>query len=202
METKTKLRLSLVVNAIAIALIVSNCQSEPTTDACNLNPDCTVSKDQASLLAYTYQSKLPDDATSEGDKRDARSSWFSVEELEAFICIAKRQKEDKLFPGKLGIRFYYGRYPESNPNQSMNGFEFPEHYAGKHCLFLVPTYDVTIPKEDRAAFNGDTIYRQDFEVEGKNFLFSGTKRNHGALVPPENAEGTMFSYVGGQDVNP
>lgn len=197
METKTKLRLSLVVNAIAIALIVSNCQPQPA-EQCSVNPDCAVSKDQAALLAYTYQSQLHEEATSDKAKGDSRSSWFSVAEIEAFICNAKRQQQANELGGELGIRIYYGRYPD----EQIENLEFPPNYRGKHCLFFVPTYDVPIPKGDQEKFGGDTVFRKDFELEGKNFLFSGTKRNHGALVPPENAEGSMFAYVTPQDVNP
>lgn len=197
METKTKLRLSLVVNAVAIALIVSNCEPQQT-DECTMDENVAISKTQAALLAYTYQSQLREDPTSDKDKGDSRSSWFSVAEIEAFICKARRQQQVNQTPGPLGIRIYYGRYPD----QSLSHFDFDPDYRGKHCLFFVPTVDVQIPKVDQEKFGGDTVFRKDFEIEGKNFLFSGTKRNHGALVPPENAEGSMFAYVTQQDVNP
>jgi hypothetical protein len=57
-------------------------------------------------------------------KPDALSAWYSVEQLEAFIQVAKNHGGD-------GVKFYYGAYPEDYP-------EKPD-YAARQTLVMVAT---------------------------------------------------------------
>lgn len=57
-------------------------------------------------------------------KPDSLSAWYSIEEMENFIALAKSHKGD-------GIKFYYGAYPENySPKPS---------YAGRQTLVMVAT---------------------------------------------------------------
>ncbi len=57
-------------------------------------------------------------------KPDSLSAWYSIEEMENFIALAKSNGGD-------GIRFYYGAYPENYKSK-------PE-YAGRQTLVKVAT---------------------------------------------------------------
>jgi hypothetical protein len=57
-------------------------------------------------------------------KADSLSAWYSIEEMENFIALAKSKGGD-------GIRFYYGAFPEDYAAQ-------PE-YAGRQTLVKVAT---------------------------------------------------------------
>jgi hypothetical protein len=57
-------------------------------------------------------------------KADSLSAWYSIEEMENFIALAKSKGGD-------GIRFYYGAFPENYTAQ-------PE-YAGRQTLVKVAT---------------------------------------------------------------
>jgi hypothetical protein len=57
-------------------------------------------------------------------KADSLSAWYSVEELEDFLALAKSNGGD-------GVRFFYGAFPENYTAQ-------PE-YAGRQTLVMVAT---------------------------------------------------------------
>jgi hypothetical protein len=57
-------------------------------------------------------------------KADSLSAWYSIEEMENFIALAKSKGGD-------GIRFYYGAFPEDYAAQ-------PE-YAGRQTIVKVAT---------------------------------------------------------------
>jgi hypothetical protein len=57
-------------------------------------------------------------------KPDSLSAWYSIEEIENFLVLAKSHGGD-------GIKFYYGAYPE-------NHFPKPA-YAGRQTLVMVAT---------------------------------------------------------------
>jgi hypothetical protein len=58
------------------------------------------------------------------DKPDSLSAWYSIEEMENFLNLAKSHGGD-------GIKFYYGAYPEDYSPK-------PE-YAGRQTLVMVGT---------------------------------------------------------------
>lgn len=87
--------------------------------------------------------------------KDARSVWFSLAKLKNFIA----DIELKIKGGKeikcdiddfdLGVRIYFGNYPDSNWQNPKYGNYFnnhmlPETYRGLHTVMMVPTlYNVT-----------------------------------------------------------
>lgn len=83
---------------------------------------------------------------SQGDTMsDARSCWFSLYKLKRFIhqiensmCACNAGQDPKPM---LGIRFYYGTYPNSTlwPQYGLNG-HVPGNHERHHTLMLVPTY--------------------------------------------------------------
>jgi hypothetical protein len=57
-------------------------------------------------------------------KADSLSAWYSIEEMEHFIALAKSKGGD-------GIRFYYGAFPEN--------YTAKPEYAGRQTLVKVAT---------------------------------------------------------------
>jgi hypothetical protein len=72
-------------------------------------------------------------------KSDSLSAWYSVEELEEYIEMIKKNGAD-------GIKFYFGAYPE-------NYEERPE-YSGRQTIVLVATKS----KETETGFVNKDLY--------------------------------------------
>ncbi len=70
---------------------------------------------------------------------DANSIWFSLQSLKTFIWQIEEAACKNGCPNamKLGLRVYYGRYPE---NMGGNLSELDPNFAQHHTLFLVPTF--------------------------------------------------------------
>jgi hypothetical protein len=138
---------------------------------------------------------------------DARSVWFDMATLKQFIHEVERQtcyNCDNNHSTQLGLRIYYGTYPElsewNNPfwQESLAGL--PADYAGKHTVMMVPTYrnntgvDMDFdPGFMRQGCNFtyiDSFYKIMEKDSMKNFTFtilssiSTTSQNHGQMVPP------------------
>jgi hypothetical protein len=93
-------------------------------------------------------------------KPDSLSAWYSIEDMENFLAVAKSNGAD-------GIKFYYGAYPEVHAAQ-------PE-YAGRQTLALVAT---------KSKITGiGTIANKDIYVSknGRTKILSGTVPG---LCPP------------------
>ena len=83
-------------------------------------------------------------------QEDARTVWLELDRLKQFIweiehntCQANCKEQGKL---KLGVRIYFGRYPETGQNaQKLNLYAdlqgLQEDYEGRHTIFMVPTYE-------------------------------------------------------------
>lgn len=82
------------------------------------------STENADILIREYKQKRWAQNSERIGKPDSLSAWYSIEQLESFLELAKSNGGD-------GIRFYYGAYPE---NYALN----PE-YAGRQTLVMVAT---------------------------------------------------------------
>ncbi|HTB25358.1 MAG TPA: hypothetical protein VK711_08295 [Puia sp.] len=87
-----------------------------------------VSKDaktvEADTLIREYKQKRWVANSESISKPDSLSAWYSIEEMENFLALAKSHGGD-------GIKFYYGAYPEDYSSK-------PE-YAGLQTLVMVGT---------------------------------------------------------------
>jgi hypothetical protein len=85
-------------------------------------------------------------------KPDSLSAWYSIEEMENFIALAKSKGGD-------GIRFYYGAFPEN--------YAAKPEYAGRQTLVKVAT-------RSKITENG-TIAQRDLycSTNGKLKIVSG-----------------------------
>ncbi len=87
-----------------------------------------VSKDaktvEADTLIREYKQKRWVTNSERISKPDSLSAWYSIEEIENFLSLAKSHGGD-------GIKFYYGAFPEDYSSK-------PE-YAGRQTLVMVGT---------------------------------------------------------------
>jgi hypothetical protein len=103
-------------------------------------------------------------------KADSLSAWYSVEELEKFLALAKSNGGD-------GVRFFYGAFPEDYTVQ-------PE-YAGRQTLVMVATKSRTT--DDGCAIDKN-IYRKN---NGRVEILSGNlpKGCPPSCPPPDGGMG-------------
>ncbi len=79
---------------------------------------------EADTLIREYKQKRWVSNSKRIGKPDSLSAWYSIEEMENFLALAKSHGGD-------GIKFYYGAFPEDYS-------EKPE-YAGRQTLVMVGT---------------------------------------------------------------
>jgi hypothetical protein len=97
-------------------------------------------------------------------KADSLSAWYSVEELENFLSLAKSNGGD-------GVRFFYGAFPENYTAQ-------PE-YAGRQTLVMVATKSRTT---DDGCTTDKNIYRKN---NGRvEILSGGVPKGCPPMCPP------------------
>lgn len=166
----------------------------------------TLPLETAKLLAQKYKERLR--LIQEHEKLDdTRSVWFSLEEIEQFSWIVRYYSEAaklNIAPKDLGIRIYYGKYPEANVMKTTTAFaKTNPEYAQKHTIFMVPTYKMNGRNEDfdpRANYFGATedkwksvkpLFQRDGKDSTKTVPFSlvpynsnATILNHSRLCPP------------------
>ncbi|HMU09956.1 MAG TPA: hypothetical protein PKC54_08130 [Ferruginibacter sp.] len=164
--------------------------------------------------------------TGSNGELDARSIWFDLETIKLFIAkieasVAGAEKCDSF---KLGIRMYYAKYPEGEEfNKYSEALsQLGPGIAGKHTLFMTPTY---YNNGENIDFNFEEVgddrckpipYSKLLRMNNrahKSGLFIGRKKpapiadpretgqsthtvNHGGLMPPPASGGTF--PTGGQ----
>jgi hypothetical protein len=186
-------------------------QSRVSQDPC----DCSlftftgIKATTAKELSDKYKSSLGSTST------DTRSAWFSIETLKGFICKIENTNCNNNCNPKLilGIRIYYGRYPD-NPSAAPGSWKgsntdyttLPDSYANHHTLFMVPTYqDDTNPAINidfdpvnagtackpipLASLNFDSLQSSALLAPG---MGKSLVKNHGDLIPPKKVEGVAF----------
>jgi len=182
---KTKIAL-IFSNIILLSLLLVSWNNK--VNNANVNTEVhIITSETAKVLINEYPKNLRDTS-------DSKCAWYSIKELDAFLTIIKNQyktrfNDDALYD-KMGIRIYYGRYPNKVDrvrNTEIN--DLNRDYSKKHCLFLVPTRD-EYTKETKSTI-ADTIHR-DFFISKGSIALVGSERNHGQLAPPEKFEGSYF----------
>jgi hypothetical protein len=117
-----------------------------------VNTSKNISTVEADTLIREYKQKRWVPNSERISKPDSLSAWYSIEEMESFLSLAKSQGGD-------GIKFYYGAYPEDYSPK-------PE-YAGRQTLAMVATRSKLT---DRGAIANKDIYHSS---KGKLKILSG-----------------------------
>lgn len=134
-----------------------------------------------------------------GGGQDARAVWFSLPSLKKFISDIETQTKNNCgnCDKKLGIRIYYGAYPEAGKMETIKGMEtVPAQYSMLHTVVMVPTYQdsrfVGSPGEnvdfDPSHMTGCTPASFDSLSKSSSTIMALspdlTVMNHGSLIPP------------------
>ncbi len=163
-------KISFVANVFFVAIIVfMSCNKTdivPATESKNLNLEKTGSSMQtkrepcpgcydytatgfqgiraetAKMMSTNYKLINQPLLAIDGNIPDATSIWFSLESLKNYIwkieqAACKAGCDNAL---RLGMRVYYGRYPESMTNELAN---LDPAFAQHHTLFMIPTFQDT-----------------------------------------------------------
>ena len=167
-----------------------------------------ITEEDAKLLTRTYNTSVNNinnsnrrlfssNELSMWDK-DSRCVWFSYNELQNYLNFIKTEFDNFNDPnkGNLGIRIYFGRYPENLGESASPGLRTQRDlYKNKHCLFFVPTIN-----REGSKLNYDYIFNVDSPKKGfqiTNIYTIGSEKNHGNLVPPESYKGSFFYDING-----
>jgi hypothetical protein len=144
-------RLLILSNFILLGIIVlmHSCTDSPGRVVQNPDKDSlkahfngiTLQEFASGVARYktTHSDLIEKDPYFQGKNfQDARSCWFSISTLKEFISsIEISSAKLKINPDSLGIRFYYGVYPETS-KPGIDHFNVAD--ASRHTLFLVPTF--------------------------------------------------------------
>lgn len=121
---------------------------------------------------------------------DARSIWFDLPTLKTFLSDleshAKIQNPD-IKDSDLGVRMYYGAYPENLDNPDVS-----KEYGKRHTLVMIPTKKET-------DVSGEICNRDFNPIDGgaANERLALTAQislaqNHGKLSPPLTTLGELY----------
>ncbi|MFZ1678960.1 MAG: hypothetical protein WBP41_18510 [Saprospiraceae bacterium] len=140
---------------------------------------------------------------SNSERKDAVSCWFPMDMIKQFIWYTESQMcrfscSDSV---KLGIRFYYGKYPDKVHTQKdyLDLNVLPQSFSNRHTLFMVPMY--ANHKGKWIEFDPSAIEKNcdlpdsikvdtNISVITKPFIYSlwsdagDNADNHGGLRPP------------------
>ncbi|WP_035899364.1 hypothetical protein [Leeuwenhoekiella sp. MAR_2009_132] len=92
-------------------------------------PSGVISIEEAKLLDKTYTETRQRVLENALGMEESRSSWWSIEDIEAYIAYAKSQANEKGMTVQ-GLRIYQGAYPSNYGDRKR---------AGLGTLFIVPT---------------------------------------------------------------
>lgn len=203
-------KLTILISSITVLVLTLSCV-EPTTQDCDPSDIGLISKETSFFLANNYKESIANSDYNKPNDLDSRSVWFSYDEMKKYMCVLENEyksthNEDPNL-SKLGIRIYFGRYPNLKA-ESLSRLDhdsdiittdlrslIPERHddknlSYKHCVFLVPTHEAK-------GVSGDRI-NKDFMTERLVTNPKATSgillinKNHGGLAPPENTEGADY----------
>lgn len=108
----------------------------------------------AQMLAQNYAQsegkKFIYDGSLKTNEQDALSIWFDLKILKNFIAFIESSacKSNCDSTKNLGVRIYYGKYPDSSILHSFADLkDVPSKYGNHHTVFMMPTfYDPTSRK--------------------------------------------------------
>ena len=124
---------------------------------------------------------------------DAKSVWFELEALKAFIAAIEEETARHPDYGlkNFGVRFYYSAYPISDKWDNP-GYEalstVPKDYEKLHTLIAIPTAVINNKNQDFDPYDVNTYTGTKPTGVGMSIM----AENHGELIPPGSNLGTWF----------
>ncbi len=136
---------------------------------------------------------------------DARNAWFPLETIKRYIWMIENAacKKNCNAHMRLGIRIYYGKYPDAATMQQTVGLtDVRPEYEKHHTVFLVPTYSDGGKHLDFDPQRWGTndclpttlsqymasIWKLEAPADGP-ILVAGDAQNHGDMSPPPSGTG-------------
>lgn len=122
---------------------------------------------------------------------DAKSVWFKLDDLKAFIDEIETEtaKHPEYGLTNFGLRFYYSAYPETDKWDEIEGLStVPKGYEKLHTLIAIPTAEINKKNQDFDPCDVNTYDGSKPTGIGMSIM----AENHGGLVPPSSASGTWF----------
>jgi|GEM_PF-2534485 len=161
----------------------------------------------AAQLSNLYAAHHYPNYTINGNADDARAIWFSLDKMKKFIAKIEEAMCKCDSARDLGIRIYFGEYPDAPGMQSSASFNMLDvNMAQRHTLFMVPTYNYNNVDYDfdpwhlgRGGCNKPTTICEWFGTDSSyinnNMLAlapdeSTGNQNHGNMCPPLCPEGS------------
>ena len=130
MKNFGSLILGIIIGAVAMYFYFSSDNLEMIDDCVLTSPKGLISPSDASALdeAYNLKHNIINDSLfkKSPDGGDNRSSWWSITDIEDYICYAKNQASEDGYVLD-GLRLYLGSYPNS------------KEQAGLTTMFFIPT---------------------------------------------------------------
>lgn len=144
---------------------------------------------------------------------DSYSVWFDLNTLKEFICQVETDAANhKVSSNDLGLRIYYGRYPETHTwnreyktdLSNLLGDPITRKYEKHHTVIMIPTIrksggNFDFNPLDQATYDtgigGNPNYGPTSNGQVNALLLRDLKtgaRNHGSLVPPHTEVGLGF----------
>jgi hypothetical protein len=161
-----------------------------------------LSSEQAEFIASKYSRNYLTLINKNLNIDDARTIWFSLDELKKFIWNIEYhtlKTTDKVSTSQLGVRIYYAQNPskeEIETNIHLKNFKID--YASRHTLFMVPT--VRINDTTNIEFDPRQAYKASREGKFDGFVpLRKLKRNPKSSVPfkqvePNDEENTILNH--------
>jgi len=130
MKNFGSLLLGIIIGAVVMYIYFSKDNLEMKDDCEITAPKGLISPSEASVLdkAYNIKHNIVNDSLfkKSPDGGDNRSSWWSITEIENYICYAKNQANEGGYVLD-GLRLYLGSYPNT------------KEQAGLTTMFFIPT---------------------------------------------------------------
>lgn len=124
---------------------------------------------------------------------DAKSAWFKLEDLKAFITAIETEtaKHPEFELKNFGLRLYYSAYPDVDKWDDGGYVELdivPKGYEKLHTLIAIPTAEIKGTNQDFDPYDVKTYNGTKPTTQGMSIM----AENHGKLIPPDSASGTWF----------
>jgi hypothetical protein len=188
---------------VAPAIGTASCPDKFCRDFSTVSYSGLLESRFADTIAYYYhkdlnKSKITKDGLA-SDEDDARSVWFSFTTIKKFLYEVEKVNCEQHCDDSLGLRIYFGKYPDVSSDAFWHetGMESKKtEYANHHTLFMVPTYFRGGIHYDFNPFGGECRYPLRIANTKQKFsqdILFGEQQNHGSLIPPEPAEGSIFN---------
>ncbi len=184
---------------LVLLLMAHTVERKPVPDNLDRSVQLGIDPNLSRSMLVEYRDKIWRNRNINGGLgKDARSVWFSLAKLKAFIAdIESKVGQHCTDSFNLGIRIYYAAYPDSSMirvrgwKNYLDNHKLPMEYRNHHTVVMVPTY---WNNEDGHYYDFDPRFRTSPGLNNCNFSPVADVMN--ALLSPSidnNGPGRFFN---------